>query len=116
FIGIFMGLPLILIQLFHALHDSFSLFQAAQFVLITLAVFYTTFLSGSAFPAALHFFREKPELSQSYAGYIYAYNTIGSILGSLCAGFILIPWLGVERSIRLIVLLNLILGAICFRK
>lgn len=116
FIGIFMGLPLILIQLFHALHHSFVLFQAAQFLLITLAVFYTTFLSGSAFPAALHFFREKPELSQSYAGYIYAYNTIGSILGSVCSGFILIPWLGVERSIRLIVLLNLVLGIICFRK
>lgn len=116
FIGIFMGLPLILIQLFHALHNSFTLFQAAQFLLITLSVFYTTFLSGSAFPAALNFFRDKPDLSQSYAGYIYGYNTIGSILGSLCAGFILIPWLGVERSIRLIVLLNLVLGIICFRK
>lgn len=116
FIGIFMGLPLILIQLFHALHNSFTLFQAAQFLLITLAVFYTTFLSGSAFPAALHFFRDHAEQSQSYAGYIYGYNTIGSILGSLCAGFILIPWLGVERSIRLIILLNLILGIICFRK
>ena len=111
-----MGLPIILIQLFHVFHHSFTLFQAAQFLLITLAVFYTTFLSGSAFPAALHFFREKPELSQSYAGYIYGYNTIGSILGSLCAGFILIPWLGVERSIRMIVLLNLVLGIICFRK
>jgi len=116
FIGIFMGLPLILIQLFHALHNSFTMFQAAQFLLITLAVFYTTFLSGSAFPAALHFFRDHPEQSQSYAGYVYGYNTVGSILGSLCAGFILIPWLGVERSIRLIVLLNLILGIICFRK
>jgi spermidine synthase len=116
FIGIFMGLPVVLIQLFHVFNHSFTLFQAAQFLLITLAVFYTTFLSGSAFPAALHFFREKPELSQTFAGYIYGYNTIGSILGSLCAGFILIPWLGVERSIRLIVLLNLILGAICFRK
>ncbi len=116
FIGIFMGLPVVLIQLFHVFNHSFTLFQAAQFLLITLAVFYTTFLSGSAFPAALHFFRDKPELSQTFAGYIYGYNTIGSILGSLCAGFILIPWLGVERSIRLIVLLNLILGAICFRK
>jgi spermidine synthase len=116
FIGIFMGLPVVLIQLFHVFYKSFSLFQAAQFLLITLTVFYTTFLSGSAFPAALHFFRDKPGLSASFAGYIYGYNTIGSILGSLCSGFILIPWLGVERSIRLIVLLNLILGIICFRK
>ena len=116
FIGIFMGLPVILIWMFHVFNQSFGLFQTAQFLLIALTVFYTTFLSGSAFPAALHFFRKNSESMQGYAGYIYGYNTIGSILGSLCAGFILIPWLGVERSIRVIALLNLILGIICFRK
>ena len=116
FIGIFMGLPIILIWMFQLFNQSFALFQIAQFLLIAITVFYTTFLSGSAFPAALHFFRKDSEALQGYAGYVYSYNTIGSILGSLCAGFILIPWLGVERSIRLIALLNLILGIICFRK
>jgi spermidine synthase len=116
FIGIFMGLPVLLIWMFQVFNQSFGLFQTAQFLLIALTVFYTTFLSGSAFPAALHFFRKNPESIQGYAGYIYSYNTIGSILGSLCAGFILIPWLGVERSVRVIALMNLILGIICFRK
>ena len=82
FIGIFMGLPVVLIWMFQVFNQSFTLFQTAQFLLIALTVFYTTFLSGSAFPAALHFFRKDPESVQRYAGYIYSYNTIGSILGS----------------------------------
>jgi len=116
FVGVFMGIPFLLIRLFGWLHGSFALFQAAQFVLIGATIFYATFLSGAAFPAALHFFRNQPENAQFHVSNIYTVNTIGSILGSICAGFILIPTLGVERSIRLIGLLNLLLGIYCFRK
>lgn len=116
FIGIFMGIPSALIWLFEKLYFSFPLFQIGQFFLIGCTVFYTTFLSGAAFPAALRFFRSDREKLPAHVAYVYSYNTIGSILGSLCAGFVLIPWLGVERSIRLIILLNLILGIFCFRR
>lgn len=116
FIGIFMGIPAILILLFRTLHASFPLYQAGQFALIAIAVFYTTFLSGAAFPASLHFFRSSPETLQSRAGYVYAYNTLGSILGSFCAGFLMIPYFGVERSIRIVILVNLLLGFFCFRR
>ena len=116
FVGIFMGIPAALIWLFEKFYFSFPLFQVGQFLLIGFAVFYTTFLSGAAFPASLHFFRSDREEMPAHVAYVYGYNTIGSILGSLCASFLLIPWLGVERSIRLIILLNLILGIICFRK
>jgi spermidine synthase len=61
FIGVFMGIPFILIRLFGWLHDSFGLYQTAQFFLIGATVFYATFLSGAAFPAALHFFRINQE-------------------------------------------------------
>jgi len=116
FLGVFMGIPFLLIRLYSAFHLSFVLFQAAQFLLIGVIVFYATFLSGAAFPAALHFFRDRPEEIQSQVGNIYSYNTIGSILGAICAGFVLIPMIGVERSIRLIGLVNLILGIYCFRR
>ena len=116
FVGVFMGIPTILIWLFETFYFSFPLFQIGQFLLIGCTVFYTTFLSGAAFPAALHFFRSEPDRLPTHVAYIYSYNTIGSILGSLCAGFFMIPLLGVERSIRIIILLNLILGIICFRK
>lgn len=116
FVGIFMGIPAILILLFRAFHGSFVLYQTGQFVLIGAAVFYTTFLSGASFPATLHFFRNSAERLESHAGYVYGYNTIGSIAGSFCAGFLMIPLFGVERSIRIVILVNLILGVYCFRK
>jgi spermidine synthase len=116
FIGVFMAIPWALIWLFETFYASFPLFQIGQFILIGCIVFYTTFLSGAAFPASLHFFREDPAHLQTHAAYIYGYNTIGSILGSLCASFLMIPALGVERSIRVMILVNLILGFYCFRK
>lgn len=114
FIGVFMGLPVILIWLFRVFYSSFPLFQISQFLLITAAVFYTTFLSGAAFPAGLNLFRSQPERLQSFAGQLYTYNTIGSILGSLFAGFIFIPLIGVERAIRLVIYLNLVVGLVCY--
>ncbi len=116
FLGVFMGVPYLLIWLYQSLYDSFALFQTAQFLLIGATVFYATFLSGAAFPAALQFFRSQSKDLPRHVANIYSFNTVGSIAGSICAGFLLIPSLGVERSIRLMGLLNLIIGIVCFRK
>lgn len=116
FVGIFMGIPAVLIFLFRTFHGSFALYQTGQFLLIGVAVFYATFLSGAAFPASLHFFKNRPHELQAHAGFVYGYNTLGCILGSFCAGFLLIPWFGVERSIRIVILVNLVLGVYCFRR
>ncbi len=43
---------------------------------------------------------------------IYAINTIGAILGSLTAGFFLIPAFGIKSSIYIIAVINLLLGLI----
>jgi spermidine synthase len=116
FVGILMSLPSILILMYRKLYFSFPLFQVGQFALIFCMIAYATFLSGAAFPAALHFFRHEKDRLYVHAGYIYTYNTIGGILGALCAGFVLIPAIGVERSIRIVALINLLLGIFCFRR
>ncbi len=116
FLGVFMGIPYLLIRAYQSFHESFPLFQAAQFVLIGATVFYASFVSGAAFPGALHFFRTHTKDLPRHVANVYTFNTIGSILGSICAGFLMIPTLGVERSIRMMGLLNLVLGIVCFRK
>ena len=116
FVGIFMGIPYLLIRSFQLFHGSFPLYQTAQFLLIGTTVFYATFISGAAFPAALHFFRAQTKDLTFHVANIYTFNTIGSIAGSICAGFLMIPLIGVERSIRVIGLLNLVIGIACFRK
>jgi len=42
-----------------------------------------------------------------FFGNVYAVNTLGAIIGSFMAGFILIPWLGAQNSIFIAVTLNL---------
>src|SRR5262249_30056025 len=42
---------------------------------------------------------------------LYAANTVGAILGSLCAGIVLIPWLGFRSAVVLLVCVNAAIGA-----
>ena len=45
-------------------------------------------------------------------GNVYALNTVGSILGAFCAGFILIPLIGIRPGIVLMAMLNVIVGCV----
>ncbi|MBW1913195.1 MAG: hypothetical protein JRI43_08600, partial [Deltaproteobacteria bacterium] len=53
-------------------------------------------------------------------GYAYAVNSIGAVLGSFCAGFVLIPLIGKEQGLSLVVAIQiltvLITGVYIFRK
>ena len=66
-----------------------------------------TIFIGATFPLAVRLLaRDEREASTSTAR-IYAWNTIGAILGAVLAGFYLIPTLGFEGSIKLAVMINL---------
>ena len=43
-------------------------------------------------------------------GKVYASNTAGTIIGSFLAGFVLIPWIGVQNTSLVAVGLNLFIG------
>jgi spermidine synthase len=68
-------------------------------------------LLGATFPVALRIYTTSVARVGSRSGEIYASNTIGAVLGSLCAGFILIPRLGASTTIALLALLFLAVGA-----
>jgi predicted membrane-bound spermidine synthase len=53
--------------------------------------------------------REAPAGTRS-AGLLTLANTTGAMLGSLAAGFLLLPWLGIERSLRLLAALYVASG------
>ena len=69
-----------------------------------------TFLFGASFPLAVKLFvKTRTELGQE-TGLLYAFNTVGNILGSFCAGFLLIPFLGVQHGLLFTASLNLLVG------
>ena len=65
----------------------------------TLAVvFIPTFLMGMVFPIAVEICAPAWHTVGRRVGQLYAWNTMGCVLGSFAAGFLMIPWLGVRDS------------------
>jgi spermidine synthase len=78
-------------------------------VIIVLPI---TFVFGLIFPTAGTCYAKAEEKSGSSVGWLYASNTIGSIFGSLLAGFLLIPWLGSTNTVVLLAVVNVALGLV----
>ena len=69
-----------------------------------------TIFIGATLPLAVRVLaRDESEATASTAR-VYAWNTVGAIIGSILAGFVLIPGLGFEGTIRFAVSVNLILA------
>lgn len=111
---------ILLIPVFGKLHSigtSFTnpgwwTFIRGRFALAFLVMLLPTMLMGATFPLVNRICaRSLKEIGKS-VGNVYSVNTLGSILGSFFAGFILIPLIGVQRTIVIIAFLNLMAGAI----
>jgi len=77
-----------------------------------IIVFPMAFAFGLAFPVAGLCYTKYVENTGASVGRIYGANTVGSIFGSLLAGFLLIPVLGSTRTVIVLACLNVALGLI----
>ncbi len=62
----------------------------------------TAICSGAAFPLALALARDAEDSAAGRFGLIYAVNTLGAVSGSLLSGFVLIPLLGLQNTLRVV--------------
>jgi spermidine synthase len=69
-----------------------------------------TLFIGATFPLAVRLLARDESEAAAVTGRVYAWNTVGAILGAVLAGFYLIPALGFEGSIRFVVSVNLLLA------
>ncbi len=69
-------------------------------------------LSGVSFPLAIRMVVVKPSLAGVRVGKMTAVNTLGAITGSLAVGFILLPQIGLQKSLLLTTALSLFIGFI----
>jgi spermidine synthase len=79
--------------------------KAASIMMLPITVAF-----GWQFPIASRCCARTTHDIGSSVGTAYAVNTVGCALGSLAAGFVLIPWLGSPRSLVLLALTNVIVG------
>ncbi len=79
-------------------------------------VFIPTLLLGMNFPILTrNFAKDKSNVGKG-TGQIYAVNTLGAILGSFIAGFVLLPMLGSQKSVALVASINLFCAVFLFAK
>lgn len=83
-----------------------ALFAVAAFGI----VFLPTILLGAAFPAALRLIAGTEKTGRDI-GAVVALNTAGGILGTLLTGFVLIPALGLVRTLSLLAIAAALVGA-----
>jgi spermidine synthase len=73
-----------------------------------------TIAIGMTYPLAVRVLARDADDAAPASARVYAWNTVGAILGSLAAGFILIPALKYEGAIRAAVLASAVLGSAAF--
>jgi spermidine synthase len=93
---------------YYTFHESFAAFYAVQFLMAFLLMGIPTTLMGMTFPLAVRLFTEWKGEAGSQAGRLYAVNTFGGILGSMAAGFLLIPLVGATRTAVLAAALDIV--------
>jgi spermidine synthase len=81
-----------------------------EILLAGMIMILPTILMGMTFPLVSRIFTHNIKIVGKTIGGIYSINTIGSILGSCVTGFILVKFLGTQKSIFLISLIALTVG------
>ncbi len=71
-----------------------------------------TLCIGATFPFAVRLLAQDADEAAAVSGRVYAWNTVGSIIGAILAGFFLLPLLGLENTATVGVVTSLLLAAI----
>ncbi len=106
-IGLFPKLKLATLP--HLKH-SFALVVTSDAAAVFFMLLIPTLALGLTFPLVTHLYASRLEELGRRLGEAYAANTVGAILGSFLGGFVLIPTIGLERSIEVAAVLNLLGG------
>ncbi|MFT3843400.1 MAG: spermidine synthase [Myxococcaceae bacterium] len=120
-LGVCLTLPLYirLPHYFWVAHDmiarterTWPVYQAITFGFSCLVLLIPTFFLGAAFPVGARVAMAKLDSAGKRLGSVYAFNTIGTIAGSLLGGLVLLPAITMERCFALALLLTLAGGAV----
>jgi predicted membrane-bound spermidine synthase len=90
--------------------------MSARFAVAALCiVFVPTLLLGAAFPLALRLSVGSEHVGRD-VGAVVAFNTLGGIVGVMLCGFVLIPWLGLVRTLGLLAVIAGVVGYMAVRR
>ena len=105
-------LPIFVVPIMVRFSRSFALLSLIEFGIVFLLMVVPTTMMGVVFPLVSKLYTRSLSRIGRSVGNVYASNTLGTILGSFSAGFLLVPWLGIQRTILLAVLINVGIGLV----
>jgi spermidine synthase len=88
--------------------------QAAQFAVSAGALLFSSLLIGATFPCAVALVAQNRTDIGRQVGRLYGANTLGAIVGSIVAGFILMPMVGTQAMLKGGAAMNLLLASALF--
>lgn len=115
---LFHRLPYAFSLAFHRIHGGASpgreqaLLFALEFLMAAAVMLPPTILLGGMFPLIVRICGEALPLVGRTVGTAYTANTVGTIFGSALAGFAILPLAGIQGSILLAIVANLLLAAV----
>jgi len=115
---LFHRLPYFFSLAFHWIHSNASpareqlLLFSLEFFLAAAVMLPPTFLLGGMFPLIVRLCGDALPLVGRSVGTAYASNTAGTILGSALGGFAVVPFAGIQGSILIAIVMNLLLAAL----
>jgi spermidine synthase len=95
-------LPRAVAERFAAAPEQYARLTAGGVILAAALVIPAAICLGAAFPLALATLRATRDAAPRRFGIVYAVNTVGSVAGSLAAGFVAIPRLGLQHTTTLV--------------
>ena len=105
-------MPALYLPIYRAFHLQPQLFFLLQACLCAMVMLVPTILMGATFPIVSRHVTSGLERLGEGVGSAYFVNTIGAVIGSMGAGFVLIPMLGVKGATFTAAGLNLLAGIV----
>lgn len=93
--------PLIVAEAVAAPDASFATVVRLQSALIAALMLPMTLAFGAAFPLAVAVAAHDEEAVSRDVAHVYTANTAGAIVGALAGGFVLVPWFGLQNTVRI---------------
>ncbi len=107
-------MPKLYIIFYKWFHLAPTLYYVSQFILCSIVMIIPTTLMGATFPVVSRLLATRMDDMGKWVGNAYSANTTGAIVGSLAAGFLLIPLVGVSTTTLIAASLNLLVAVVMF--
>jgi spermidine synthase len=105
-------IPRVVAEQIAATPELFDVLQWRGALLTAMLIVPMAGLLGAAFPLALAMIDDPSRSAEREFASVYAINTFGSVVGALAAGFVLIPLLGLEATLKAVTVCLIVASAI----